>query len=206
MEFLNDDRVVLAACTIVAAPIVWNILAHLELRLRLISTLTCGNRLAGCYLLAAWIIGFSTYRSWCFEHVIALYGTDPQLDNPWLRVLGAMAFVFGSLLGLVTWWRLGIKGTCMGDYFGFLFAEPITGFPFNVHSHPMYFGTSMAFVGAALAQASAVGLFLSLLVCIKYYFTSLVEDHFMGQIYAPVKSKSGGDDYQSQKLGTGKKD
>jgi phosphatidylethanolamine N-methyltransferase len=47
-------------------------------------------------------------------------------------------------------WALGVTGTYLGDYFGILMSEMVTGFPFNVMSDPMYWGSSMCFVGVAL--------------------------------------------------------
>lgn len=47
-------------------------------------------------------------------------------------------------------WALGITGTYLGDYFGILMDDIVTGFPFNVMGDPMYWGSSMCFVGVAL--------------------------------------------------------
>jgi len=45
---------------------------------------------------------------------------------------------------------LGITGTYLGDYFGILMKERITGFPFNVTDDPMYNGGTLLFLGYAL--------------------------------------------------------
>lgn len=49
-----------------------------------------------------------------------------------------------------TAFRLGITGTYLGDYFGILMKERVTGFPFNVTDDPMYNGGSLLFLGYAL--------------------------------------------------------
>lgn len=50
--------------------------------------------------------------------------------------------------------RLGITGTFLGDYFGILMKEKVTGFPFNLTSDPMYNGSSLIFLGDAIAYVT----------------------------------------------------
>jgi methylene-fatty-acyl-phospholipid synthase len=49
---------------------------------------------------------------------------------------------------------LGITGTFLGDYFGILMKEKVTGFPFNLTSDPMYNGSSLIFLGDAIAYVT----------------------------------------------------
>lgn len=56
----------------------------------------------------------------------------------------------GLTLVLTSTYKLGIIGTYLGDYFGFLMAHPVRSFPYNVCDHPMYQGSAMAFLGHAL--------------------------------------------------------
>lgn len=46
---------------------------------------------------------------------------------------------------------LGITGTFLGDYFGILMKEKVTGFPFNITNDPMYNGSSLLFLADAIA-------------------------------------------------------
>lgn len=60
----------------------------------------------------------------------------------------------GYLFVVTSTLRLGIIGTFLGDYFGFLMKERITSFPFNVCTHPMYEGSTMIFLGYSLWYGS----------------------------------------------------
>ena len=41
-------------------------------------------------------------------------------------------------------------GTFLGDYFGILMKEKVTGFPFNVLDNPMYVGSTLLFLAHSL--------------------------------------------------------
>jgi methylene-fatty-acyl-phospholipid synthase len=51
---------------------------------------------------------------------------------------------------------LGIIGTFLGDYFGILMKEKVTGFPFNITNDPMYNGSSLLFLADAIAYISII--------------------------------------------------
>lgn len=59
-------------------------------------------------------------------------------------------FLTGNVLVLTSMWALGITGTYLGDYFGILMEEMVTGFPFNVVPDPMYVGSTISFFAVAL--------------------------------------------------------
>lgn len=80
-------------------------------------------------------------------------------------------------------WALGITGTYLGDYFGILMDEIVTGFPFNVSGSPMYYGSTMSFVGTALWFGKPAGLVLSALVLVVYQIALRFEDPFTAEIY-----------------------
>ena len=44
----------------------------------------------------------------------------------------------------------------VGDYFGLLLNKRATGFPFNVMNNPMYWGSTMNFLGYSLRYNSNV--------------------------------------------------
>ncbi|OAQ99212.1 hypothetical protein LLEC1_07669 [Akanthomyces lecanii] len=79
---------------------------------------------------------------------------------------------------------LGIQGTFLGDYFGFLKEEIVTGFPFNVTGAPMYWGSTMSFLGTALLFAKPAGLLLTAEVYLVYTIALWFEDPFTAGIYA----------------------
>ena len=47
-------------------------------------------------------------------------------------------------------YSLGVTGTYLGDYFGILMDDLVTGFPFSVVGAPMYVGSTMSFLGTAV--------------------------------------------------------
>lgn len=81
-------------------------------------------------------------------------------------------------------WALGVTGTYLGDYFGILMDDMVTGFPFNVTDAPMYWGSLCSFVGTALNYHKPAGLLLSGLVFLCYSIALKFEDPFTAGIYA----------------------
>lgn len=81
-------------------------------------------------------------------------------------------------------WALGVTGTYLGDYFGILMDDMVTGFPFNVCSAPMYYGSTMSFLGTALLFGKPAGVLLTLEVLAVYLVALRFEDPFTGEIYA----------------------
>lgn len=88
-------------------------------------------------------------------------------------------------------WALGILGTYLGDYFGFLMDEPVTGFPFNVTGAPMYYGSTMSFLGTALWLGKPAGLLLTGEVLTAYLIALQFEDPFTSEIYAKRERERG---------------
>lgn len=102
----------------------------------------------------------------------------PYTDWVAYGLLGA-----GNTLVLSSMWALGITGTYLGDYFGILMDEPVTGFPFNVSGAPMYVGSAFSFVGTALLYKRPAGFVLSTLVWLCYSVALRLEDPFTEMIY-----------------------
>jgi len=91
-------------------------------------------------------------------------------------------------------WALGVTGTYLGDYFGILMDEMVTGFPFNVCGAPMYYGSTMSFLGTAILFGKPAGILLTVEVLVVYLVALRFEDPFTGAIYAKrekAQSKSG---------------
>lgn len=62
--------------------------------------------------------------------------------------------------------------------------EPVTGFPFNVTSAPMYWGSTMSFLGTSLLYGRPAGTLLTVHVFLVYLAALQFEDPFTSQIYA----------------------
>lgn len=90
----------------------------------------------------------------------------------------------GNVLVLSSMWALGITGTYLGDYFGILMDDIVTGFPFNVTEAPMYYGSTMSFLGTALWFGKPAGVLLTGLVFVAYKIALGFEDPFTAGIYA----------------------
>lgn len=73
-------------------------------------------------------------------------------------------------------YALGIVGTYLGDYFGILMEEPVTGFPFSLTGAPMYYGSAMSFFGTALVYGRPAGVALSLEVLVVYLLALRFEE------------------------------
>jgi phosphatidylethanolamine N-methyltransferase len=80
-------------------------------------------------------------------------------------------------------WALGITGTYLGDYFGILMDKMVTGFPFNVCSAPMYYGSTMSFLGTAILFGKPAGVLLTVEVLVVYLIALRFEDPFTAGIY-----------------------
>lgn len=72
--------------------------------------------------------------------------------------------------------------------------EMVTGFPFNVCGAPMYYGSTMSFLGTAILFGKPAGILLTVEVFLVYLIALRFEDPFTGAIYAKrekAQSKSG---------------
>ena len=76
----------------------------------------------------------------------------------------------------------------MGDYFGILLKERVTGFPFNVVEDPMYVGSAMVYLGLALVYGSLIGILLTCCIGLSYVIAVLFEEPFTSKIYAENNS------------------
>jgi phosphatidylethanolamine/phosphatidyl-N-methylethanolamine N-methyltransferase len=187
---ISSPILIITICLVLLAPIIWNTLARLEYYTHILTKLFLGNRYWGCYALALWIFFFSLYRDfWYFE----LLKSQPVLTCltpylPPLQMLAAFLFLFGSSLVLSSFIALGITGTYLGDYFGILMQERVTGFPFNVMDNPMYNGSSIIFLSHAIHHASPAGVLVTIVVFLTYRMALLFEEPFTTQIYTRAQS------------------
>jgi phosphatidylethanolamine N-methyltransferase len=88
-------------------------------------------------------------------------------------------------------WALGLTGTYLGDYFGILMEHKVESFPFNVTGAPMYYGSTMSFLGTALLYGKPAGVLLTGEVLLVYLCALRFEDPFTAEIYAKRERERG---------------
>lgn len=168
---------------VMANPVFWNVVSRFEYRTRLISRLAGGPK-NGVALLAVFILALNGLRTNLFH---SLVGTDDiplqLLSSPVMVYIGQAMVAIGTILVLSSTWRLGFFGTFMGDHFGLLLKERVTGFPFNVTENPMYWGSAIIYFGYSLQHASLVGFLLSLCITLSYAIAIRIEEPFTAMIY-----------------------
>ncbi|KAM0217326.1 hypothetical protein ACHAQI_002197 [Fusarium lateritium] len=151
---------------------------------KVLTKLFGGNSQVGCYALAATIFSLGMVRDFIYKNAIAEQPTHPALVNEYIQAAAATLFVIGNVLVVSSTWRLGITGTFLGDYFGILMDEMVTGFPFNVTGSPMYTGSTCSFLATALWYGKPAGVLLTLWVHFVYKIALGFEDPFTSGIYA----------------------
>ena len=104
-----------------------------------------------------------------YERALRSQPTHPFLQQPSIPYIAYALILMGNILVLSSTWALGITGTYLGDYFGILMDAPVTGFPFNVTGAPMYYGSTMSFLGTALLYARPAGVLLTGEVLLVYW-------------------------------------
>jgi phosphatidylethanolamine N-methyltransferase len=97
--------------------------------------------------------------------------------SPLTKPLAGALFVSGNVLVLSSMWALGVTGTYLGDYFGILMDDIVTGFPFNVTASPMYWGSTMSFLGTALWFGKPAGVVLTFAVYVAYKIALSYEEY-----------------------------
>ncbi|XP_061912222.1 phosphatidylethanolamine N-methyltransferase isoform X1 [Entelurus aequoreus] len=111
------------------------------------------------------------------------------MDRPEVFYFGVLFIVLGSLLVVSSFLALGFTGTFLGDYFGILMDEKVTGFPFSFIDNPMYWGSTSNYLGLALVGASPVGLLLTAIVALVYKIAIGFEGPFTEHIYQERRRK-----------------
>ncbi|KAI4171703.1 MAG: hypothetical protein LQ346_008719, partial [Caloplaca aetnensis] len=119
-----------------------------------------------------------------FERALRSQPASPLLEYSWAPPLAYLLIICGNVLVLSSTWALGITGTYLGDYFGILMDEPVTSFPFNITGAPMYYGSTMSFLGTALLYGRPAGVLLTAEVLLVYSIALSYEDPFTSEIYA----------------------
>lgn len=195
---MHTQSAIIAAIGISASPTIWNIIAQNEYRRHTLERLL-GGKQRGCYALAAWIFFSSLYRDYLFQVAVEKNASHPLippsvansevivaiLNKAGVAVMGA-----GMTLVCSAFYRLGITGTYLGDYFGILLKERVTSFPFSHFNDPMYLGSTMSFLAIAMMNNSLVGVALSAWVHLVYWVsTNHFEGPFTTKIYEDAAKK-----------------
>lgn len=173
-----------AAAFIIFNPTFWNTAARSEYHNKTLTRLAGGSAHRGCYALAVTIFSLGLARDFVYERALRSQPAHPLLLSPLSQGLAVGLLLSGNTLVLSSMWALGVTGTYLGDYFGILMDEMVTGFPFNVSSAPMYHGSTLSFLGTALWFGKPAGVVLTGLVYVVYTIALRFEDPFTAEIYA----------------------
>jgi hypothetical protein len=133
-----------------------------------------GGPYRGCYFLAFTIFSLGILRDHLYQVALDEQPFYAPVHQP---LVGGALFVIGSVLVLSSMWALGVTGTYLGDYFGILMDAPVTGFPFNVTGSPMYWGSTLNFLGVALYKGKVAGILLTAQVFVLYWFALKWEEY-----------------------------
>ena len=127
----------------------------------------------GCYALAVTIFSIGIIRDHLYTVALDEQPVYPPLHQP---ELGVGLFLAGNVLVLSSMWALGVTGTYLGDYFGILMDKKVEGFPFNVTGAPMYWGSTLSFLGTALYKGRTAGVILTVEVFVMYLIALQFEE------------------------------
>ncbi|PNY28206.1 Methylene-fatty-acyl-phospholipid synthase, partial [Tolypocladium capitatum] len=180
----DKQSLLVSACSIAFNPLFWNVVARQEYHNKLLTNLFGGRSRTACYALAVTIFLLGLARDWLYKTAISEQPSHPLLQTLYSQAAGYALLACGNVLVISSTWVLGITGTFLGDYFGILMDEMVTGFPFNVCGAPMYWGSTMSFLGSALVFGKPAGLLLSAWVLVVYVLALRYEDPFTAGIYA----------------------
>ena len=112
-----------------------------------------------------------------YERALRAQPLHPTLQTPLSIYTAYLLLATGNVLVLSSMYALGVTGTYLGDYFGILMDEPVTGFPFNLTSAPMYVGSTFNFLGTALLYGRPAGLLLTLEAWLVYKVALRFEEY-----------------------------
>ncbi|XP_053495850.1 phosphatidylethanolamine N-methyltransferase [Ictalurus furcatus] len=179
---LTEPSFCMAVITIIFNPLFWNVVARWEHRTQGLTRMFKSPYVA-CYCLGAVILLLNVYRS--HSITVAMEGQSKMelLDRVQVYYMGTALMLVGSLFVISSFLALGFTGTFLGDYFGILMEQKVTGFPFNVMDNPMYWGSTANYLGLALMNASPVGVLLSTVVALCYRVAIAYEGPFTEKIY-----------------------
>ncbi|XP_048351450.1 phosphatidylethanolamine N-methyltransferase [Sphaerodactylus townsendi] len=186
---VTDSIFGLAVFFIAFNPFFWNSVARWEHRTRSLTRLFRSPYTA-CYSLGAVILLLNFLRSHCFAEVMESQLKLQVLDTLLAYYAGAGLVAIGVMLVLSSFLALGFVGTFLGDYFGILMEAKVTCFPFSVLDNPMYWGSTIIYLGWAIMLASPAGLLLTAVVALCYTIALRFEGPFTEEIYRQKEARS----------------
>jgi methylene-fatty-acyl-phospholipid synthase len=154
-----------------------------EYHYKTLTKLANGNSRHACYGLAIVIFSIGIFRDFLYERALRAQPSHPLLETELSNYIAYALLFAGNVLVLSSMWALGITGTYLGDYFGILMDDIMTGFPFNLTASPMYYGSTMSFLGMALLLGKPAGILLTVEVLVVYLVALRFEDPFTAEIY-----------------------
>ncbi|KAL3884380.1 hypothetical protein ACJMK2_024525 [Sinanodonta woodiana] len=178
----SDLNLWIAAANIAFNPLFWNMVARWEYRTKKLSQMF-GSAKAACTVLAVTIIVLGVIRDYRYNEALNSQPRWKVLHQNWILWLGYLNITVGIVLVFCSFLALGFFGTFLGDYFGMLLDEKVTGFPFNLMDNPMYWGSTLNFLGTALVKASPAGILLTCFVAVCYKIAIFFECPFTKKIY-----------------------
>jgi phosphatidylethanolamine N-methyltransferase len=180
----NDKILLLSAMMIVICPVTWNLIARWEFHTKVFTKSAGDNRLAAD-IFAHILIEMGIFRNYIFDKAISrqtVYPIDAEYSQT-VYLIGYALFIFGAILVIMAYYRLGIHGIYYADYFGVLMKEKVTAFPYNLVDNPLYIGSTSVFLGLTVIHRSPAGFLLTILVWFMYKLASLMENPMTNLIY-----------------------
>lgn len=197
---LSKPSLLISLGSIAFNPIFWNFVARQEYRNKTLTKLAGGNGLYGCYGLAFTIFSLGIIRDILYERALSeqpAWALFAQYDTI-VKALAVASFGVGNVLVLSSMWALGITGTYLGDYFGILMDHIVSDFPFNVCANPMYYGSTLSFLGTALWFQKPTGIVVTVFVFVMYIIALRFEEPFTAQIYAKRDAERAADSQKTK--------
>lgn len=130
------------------------------------------------------IFSIGIIRDLLYERALRAQPSHPLLQSAVSSYIAYALIASGNILVLSSMYALGVTGTYLGDYFGILMDHIVTGFPFSVTKSPMYYGSTMSFLGTAILFGKPAGILLTAEVLVVYLVALRFEDPFTAAIYA----------------------
>lgn len=195
-EFFNcidiyEKTLITSMIMIIICPITWNLIARWEFHSKFFTKIVGDNRLAAD-VFAHILIEMGIFRNYIYSKAIQHQPSYPIDDEYkiWVSLLGYAILTFGLILVYMAYYRLGIHGIYYADYFGILFKEKVTAFPYNITDNPLYIGSTSIFLGLAILNQSPSGLLLTVLVWFMYKLASAMENPMTDLIYSEKNIKA----------------
>ena len=169
-----------------------SLLPHLQYKYKFFSFVTNGDMERAADFLALLLIHMGTFKNYAFFE--SLFTNQRYAVPQWyyytIFIFGVVSILFGSILVVCSFRKLGLRGMYFGDHFGFFFNKRIEAFPYNYFKNPQYFGTNMIYLGLSLVTRSLAGLILTFfIVCMYEVFWRFMESKKLNEFY-PINYES----------------